>query len=215
MCVQDGAGFWVSSPAPWWPGPAAPPVGTQPKEAKQSPGTLLTSPAFRCFGSALSPAHLPPASCRLCLPSVTCARRSPNFHPAPSWSPPPRGRALLRGHAVPRFLPVLGRSSGARQDPACPCSRSDPGRQAPLNAGAISMSPHGDTARKDGRAGAGWADSKQVAALEGGQHITTRAQNDPNTRLHPSQGSWLPLAKDSPWRGRENGGDHPQACSEL
>lgn len=115
----------------------------------------------------------------------------------------------------PRFLPVLGRSSGARQDPTCPCSRSDPGRQAPLNAGAISMSPHGDTARKDGRAGAGWADSKQVAALEGGQHITTRAQNDPNTRLHPSQGSWLPLAKDSPWRGRENGGDHPQACSEL
>lgn len=144
-------------------------------------GALCTSTAFRCFGSALSPAHLPPASCCLCLPSATCAQRSPDLHPAPSQPLPQRGGDLVHGHAVPRFLPVLGRSSRAQKDSA------HPGRQAPLNAGAISMSPHGDTAGNDGRAGARWADTKQVAALEGGHHITTSAQKTqtPETSSQP------------------------------
>lgn len=46
----------------------------------------------------------------------------------------------------------------------------------------------------------------------GGTSHTRKSPKRPkHQRLHPSQGSWLPLAKDSPWigRGRKNGGDPP------
>lgn len=163
---------------------------------------LHISTAFRCFGSALSPVHLPPASCCLRLPSATCAQRSPNFHPAPSQSFPARGRDLVPGHAVPGFLPVLGSSSRAREDWVRECSHGHPGRQAPLNAaasaGAISMSALGDAAAVTDELG----QTPNRWRLWRGDITQPQCPKQPgHQRLHPSQGSRLPLAKDSPWIG--------------
>lgn len=49
------------------------------------------------------------------------------------------------------------------------------------------MSALGDTAGSDGRAGARWADTKQVAALEGGHHRTTmpKTTRTPETSSQP------------------------------
>lgn len=78
------------------------------------------------------------------------------------------------------------------------------------------MSPHGDTAGNDGRAGAGWADTEQVAALEGAHHITTGSQ----TPEAPSQpgllaafGKGFSLDREREREGKW--GRPPQPCSEL
>lgn len=129
MSVQDGAaGFGVSSPAPWWPGPAAPPAArgsqAEPWDAADIPG--LQELWLRSVSGPSAPCKLPPLPSKryLCseepkFPSCSLPEPSTERQGSGPWprraSVPPRAREERQGPAGPgvSVLPQRSRQAGA------------------------------------------------------------------------------------------------------